>query len=82
MKSSRGQNICDLSFTQLMEAKEKRQEYYLYRALNLERSESPPVLLITKDPWGYLILEITGYSTIGYQDNPKGTIQKVELKES
>ena len=82
VKSSRGLNCPDLSFPQLMEAKRKRHKYYLYRVLNLERSESSPVLYIIQDPWGHLDLDISGYTTRGYRDNPKGLIKKVVLQES
>ena len=82
VKSSRGWNCPDLSFPQLMAAKKKRQKYYLYRVFNLERSESPPVLYIIQDPWGYLDLDVSGYTTKGYRENPKGDIRKVVLQES
>jgi len=82
VKSSRGWNYPDLSFPQLMAAKKKRQKYYLYRVFNLERSESPPVLYIIQDPWGYLDLDVSGYMTKGYRENPKGDIRKVVLQES
>jgi len=81
VKSSRGWNCPDLSFPQLMHAKNKRQKYYLYRVFNLERSESPPVLYIIQDPWGYLDIDVAGYTTKGYKENPKGDIKKVLLQE-
>lgn len=82
VKSSRGWNCPDLSFPQLMYAKKKRQKYYLYRVFNLERSESPPVLYIVRDPWGYLDVDVAGYTTKGYRENPMGDIKKVILKEA
>lgn len=82
VKSSRSWNCPDLSFRQLTEARKKRHRYYLYRVFNLERSESPPVLYIVRDPWGYLDVDVAGYTTKGYRENPRGDIKKVILKEA
>jgi hypothetical protein len=82
VKSSRSWNCPDLSFPQLMEARKKRHRYYLYRVFNLERSESPPVLYIVRDPWGYLDVDVAGYTTKGYRENPRGDIKKVILREA
>lgn len=81
VKSSKGGNCPDLSFSQLMFAKRKRSKYYLYRVLNLEKSNAPPTLYIIRDPWGYLDLDISAYKTKGYKDNPRGDIKKIVLQE-
>ncbi|MBA7467984.1 hypothetical protein ES707_03224 [subsurface metagenome] len=77
VKSSKGGNCPDLSFPQLMFAKRERSKYYLYRVLNLEKSNELPTLYIIKDPWGYLDLDISAYKTKGYKENPRGEITKV-----
>ena len=82
VKSSRGSNCPDLSFHQLHWAKRKREKYYLYRVLNLEKSNNDPVLYMIRDPWGYYETEVASITVTGYKENPKGDIKKVVFHET